>query len=186
MGSMCTAVFIGWDPLFPQHLGSYTRALLISQDRRHLTPLVCTIYLSACLVFYLKNGRATDPCITGTSYECETFVKTHLGICCARRRIILYIKYQSICPFVRLAPPPPLSRKRVCPPPLWNQGGHPLAVEGTGEPIRTTGEKAWRSVYSVVVGKRWRLGVGGGTAVQTLYFPLVYTYPFPTYDGRNV
>ncbi len=30
-------------PTFPQHLGSYTRALLVSQDRRHLfvTPCVC-------------------------------------------------------------------------------------------------------------------------------------------------
>jgi hypothetical protein len=36
---LCTAVLIGWDPatpLLPPHLGSYTRALLDSQDRRHL------------------------------------------------------------------------------------------------------------------------------------------------------
>jgi hypothetical protein len=38
-GLLCTAVLIGWDPEpppIPPHLGSYTRALLVSQDRRHL------------------------------------------------------------------------------------------------------------------------------------------------------
>ncbi len=37
---LCTALLIGWDPAtpppLPPHLGSYTRALLVSQDRRHL------------------------------------------------------------------------------------------------------------------------------------------------------
>jgi hypothetical protein len=35
---MCTAVLIGWEltPHKPPHLGSYTRALLVSQDGRHL------------------------------------------------------------------------------------------------------------------------------------------------------
>jgi hypothetical protein len=37
LGSMCTAVLIVWDPATsPPHLGSYTRALLVSQDRRNL------------------------------------------------------------------------------------------------------------------------------------------------------
>jgi hypothetical protein len=37
-GLLCTAVLIGWNPASPPppHLGSYTRALLVSQDRRHL------------------------------------------------------------------------------------------------------------------------------------------------------
>ncbi len=39
LGSMCTAVLIGWDPATPppppSHLGSCTRLLLVSQDRRH-------------------------------------------------------------------------------------------------------------------------------------------------------
>ncbi len=39
-GILCTAVRIGWDPAIPppppRHLGSYTRAPLVSQDRRHL------------------------------------------------------------------------------------------------------------------------------------------------------
>jgi hypothetical protein len=37
---MCTAVLIGWDPAtppFPPHCDSYTRALLVSKDRRHLS-----------------------------------------------------------------------------------------------------------------------------------------------------
>ncbi len=36
-GLLCTAVLIGWNPRTPApppHLGSYTRALLVSQDRR--------------------------------------------------------------------------------------------------------------------------------------------------------
>ncbi len=42
MGSCvhCTAVLIGWDPStpspLPPYLGSYTRALLVSQERRHI------------------------------------------------------------------------------------------------------------------------------------------------------
>jgi hypothetical protein len=51
-GLLCTAVLIGWDPATPPLrplLGSYTRALLVSQDKRHLfvttwchmTPLYC-------------------------------------------------------------------------------------------------------------------------------------------------
>ncbi len=40
-GLLCTAVLIGWNPAtppppLPPHLGSYARALLVSQDRRHL------------------------------------------------------------------------------------------------------------------------------------------------------
>ncbi len=39
LGSMRTAVLLGWDPATPPpppHLGSYMRALWVSQDRRHL------------------------------------------------------------------------------------------------------------------------------------------------------
>jgi hypothetical protein len=37
---LCTAVLIGREPAIPPHpthLGSYSRALLVSQDRRHLS-----------------------------------------------------------------------------------------------------------------------------------------------------
>ncbi len=51
-GLLCTAVLNGWDPATPPlpphpptHLGSYTRALLVIEDRRHsfVTPLVSTL-----------------------------------------------------------------------------------------------------------------------------------------------
>ncbi len=74
---------------------------------------------------------------------------------CNRRGIILY---QSVCPFVRIGSPPPLSHKRVCvPPPLGTKwggqapGNTRLRVRGRGVPIRTSGEKALHSVYSVPV-----------------------------------
>ncbi len=41
LGSMCRAVLIGWDPatpLLPPHLGAYTRALLVSQERQPSLP----------------------------------------------------------------------------------------------------------------------------------------------------
>ncbi len=64
--------------------------------------------------------------------------------------ICVYLEYQSVCPFVRIGSPP-LSRKQVCPP-LGTKGREDntrLRVRGWGEPIWTTGEKAWHSVYSV-------------------------------------
>jgi hypothetical protein len=44
--------------------------------------------------------------------------------CAQRRGIILPRVYRSVWPFVRIGYSRPLSRKRVCPPPLnWNQMG---------------------------------------------------------------
>jgi hypothetical protein len=44
-GLLCTAVLIGRHPatypLLPPHLGSYARALLVSQERRHLFVSLC-------------------------------------------------------------------------------------------------------------------------------------------------
>ncbi len=68
-----------------------------------------------------------------------------------RRWIILYLEYQSVCPFVRIGSFRPLSHKRVLPT-LWFQGGRDntrLWERGRSEPTRTTGERAWHSVYSV-------------------------------------
>ncbi len=50
------------------------------------------------------------------------------------------------------APHPPPSSFSLCVPPFLEPkvgGQHSLAGEG-GEPIQTTGEKAWHSVYSAV------------------------------------
>jgi hypothetical protein len=52
----------------------------------------------------------------------------------SRRGIILYLEYQSVCPFVRIGSLRPLSRKLQCPP-LGTEGGerqHSLVVEGAG------------------------------------------------------
>ncbi len=63
------------------------------------------------------------------------------------RVIMLYIEYHSVCPLVRIGSPRPISRKRVCPP--RNQGATLDCGWGVADAIRTTGEKAWHSVYSV-------------------------------------
>jgi hypothetical protein len=49
---MCTALLIGWDPAIPSpHLGSYTRALLVSsQDGRHLFVAPWFIFLAYCVI----------------------------------------------------------------------------------------------------------------------------------------
>ncbi len=98
--------------------------------------------------------------ITHRLFVVQNFrVGTHRsGTHCLRRRgimiIILNIEYQSVCPFVRIGFPGPLSRKRVCPPPPETKGRKNTRwrVRGLGEQIRTTGEKAWHTVYSVVKG----------------------------------
>ncbi len=66
----------------------------------------------------------------------------------------VYLEYQSVRPFVQIGSPPhPFSRKRVCSHHLEPKGGGNtrLRVRGREEPIRTTGEKAWHSVYFVVL-----------------------------------
>jgi hypothetical protein len=65
-----------------------------------------------------------------------------------RRGIILYLEYQSVRPFVRIGTPQTLTRKRGCPSLPGTGWGGNTWVRGRGEPIRTTGEKAWHSVYS--------------------------------------
>ncbi len=68
------------------------------------------------------------------------------------RGIILYLEYHNVCPFVRIAspPPPPIPLASVSSPlePKGGGGEATLAC-GWGEPIMTTGEKALDSVYSV-------------------------------------
>ncbi len=56
---------------------------------------------------------------------CPSFIFTVIYITYShlRRRIILYIEYQSICHFLRIGSPRPLSPKRVCPPRNQRGGG---------------------------------------------------------------
>jgi hypothetical protein len=68
LGSMCTAVGTHWlrlrnSPPPPPHLGSNTRALLVSQDIRHLfvTPLVRTDPLSVHNFPRKPNKKSQDP-----------------------------------------------------------------------------------------------------------------------------
>ncbi len=72
------------------------------------------------------------------------------------RGIIVHIKYQSVCPCVgikcpRPRPPLLLPQASVSPPLVpKEEEQYLLAGEGVGgDPIRTTGKKAWHSVYSV-------------------------------------
>ncbi len=53
-----------------------------------------------------------------------------------------------VCPFVGVGSTHPLPPKRVRLPP-WTQRGSntPLRVRGYGDPIRTTGQKAWHFVW---------------------------------------
>ncbi len=69
--------------------------------------------------------------------------------CAQRRGNIVYIEYQSVCIFVGIGPPPPIPSS-----PIPKRGGeeHSLADErGVGDPIRTTGQKAWHSIVSVAL-----------------------------------
>jgi hypothetical protein len=43
--------------------------------------------------------------------------------------------------------PPPLTRRRMCTPPLWFRGAQSLGGEGVGVPIRTRGQTLWHSRY---------------------------------------
>ncbi len=75
-GLLFTAVLIGWDPAtppLPPHLGSYTRALLASQDRRHLfvTPCLNRFYQPEHLLLPPSNFNQL---ITKTPVSIENFV----------------------------------------------------------------------------------------------------------------
>jgi hypothetical protein len=67
LGSMCTAVLIGWDPataLLPRHLGSYTSALLVYAKRDDIslwppgfTELkLCSWYFKKVIILFTWGG----------------------------------------------------------------------------------------------------------------------------------
>jgi hypothetical protein len=59
---------------------------------------------------------------------------------------VQYLDYQSVCPIDQIGSPP-LPPASVSP--SLEGSNTRLGVRGRGEPILTTGEKAWHSVYSV-------------------------------------
>jgi hypothetical protein len=76
----------------------------------------------------------------------------------AYHKVHIYLEYHSVCPLVRIGtrPPTPLPQASVyhllvhhwCVPHPGTKGGD-NRLRGGGVPIRTTGEKALHSVYSV-------------------------------------
>ncbi len=47
-------------------------------------------------------------------------------------KVNIYLEYHSVCPLVRIGTPHPLSRKRMCPPPLNQRGGTCTRLLGKG------------------------------------------------------
>jgi hypothetical protein len=56
----------------------------------------------------------------------------HFATVLCDHRIILYLEYQSVCPFVRIGSTRPLSRKRVCPPSPRTKGRRQPSLSGEG------------------------------------------------------
>jgi hypothetical protein len=81
---------------------------------------------------------------TGAHWKCNSV----WGLC---HKAHIYLEYHSVCPLVPIGTPHPLYRKRVFSSPrTQSETRHTrLLVRGWGVPIRTTGEKAQNSVYSV-------------------------------------
>ncbi len=59
-------------------------------------------------------------------------VAVSLILRCCRRGIIVYIEYQSVCPFVVIGSPRPLPRKLVWLPPRIQVGGRYTRLRGKG------------------------------------------------------
>ncbi len=88
---MCTAVLVGWDPQnpphpTPPHLGSYMRALLVSQHRRHLLEAPYTVK-TPDVDFRTYNRMPQDQTVHGaenvsslwpSKYICISVVFRHL------------------------------------------------------------------------------------------------------------
>ncbi len=94
-----------------------------------------------------QNNKTNSAVKALECFNAKKSTETHMQNC---RGFILYIEYQSVCPFVRIGSPgPPLPLASVSPPPVSKGGGATLRVRGWGGPVRTIGEKAWHSVYFV-------------------------------------
>ncbi len=99
------------------------------------------------------SSRVTFTTFSNMACPCAEFFLLHLDYTIHCR------EYQSVCPSVRIGFPRSLSHKRGCPPllkPKRGEGNTRLAGEGAGpgQPIRTTGEKAWHSVSTLCCHRR--------------------------------
>ncbi len=87
-GLLCIPVLIGWDTAtlhLPPHLGSYTRALLVSQNRRHLcvTPWLTRLEEQN---FVRSRFQTTYQCVSDRNNRGCSFAQCHIR-CCAVYRI---------------------------------------------------------------------------------------------------
>ncbi len=57
------------------------------------------------------------------------------------------VEYQSVCPFVEIGSPTPFPEASVSTPLAKGRGVTFVCFRGWGDPTRTTGQKAWHSVY---------------------------------------
>jgi hypothetical protein len=79
-----------------------------------------------------------------------------------RRGVIVYLEYQVVCPFVATGSSPSLPSEASVSPSLdatVEGDEHPLPDEEVEDPIQTTGQKTWHSVYFV----------GGGGGIVYVY-----------------
>jgi hypothetical protein len=86
------------------------------------------------------SSRVTFTTFSNMACPCAEFFLLPLG------HTIQYLEYLR----PNWLPPPPLSQASVSPLVGTWGGNTRLAGEGAGEPIRTTGEKVWHSVYCSV------------------------------------
>jgi hypothetical protein len=96
---------------------------------------------------------------------------------CKDKVHIQYIEYHSVCPSVGIGTPHSLSLQRVCTKePKGGGGGHTcLRVRLWGVPIPVTREKAYHSVYSVVIRNRFR-GIYAEVLTSLKIWALCTTY----------
>ncbi len=107
-GLLCTAVLIGRDPatlpLLP-HLGSYIRALLVSQDRRHLfvTPLIeINKQLYYLCLKYVPSGHWPELCNISYIVACGNVSIFVVGITCGQcSGSGAEFRLKAKCPFKR-------------------------------------------------------------------------------------
>ncbi len=159
----CTAVLIGWDLATPPpHLGSYTRALLVSQDRRHLfviPPSSALQKLTARLFWifwwYVPHSYGQRPmmhhymtCAYDGFFASFDVSETRSKTCKRIRRCAPFI--ESCSWRVGFQFRGCLPQRRCLPP--FGSGGHTrLRERGCEVPIRTRGQTLWYSRYICIL-----------------------------------